>query len=113
MLSKLADGENLIWTRVLAGDPHCWYCWGHAGRSTADKMRVLPAMYQRIREDRIGSVRVVRAGAKRSKPLKPTAFEAIPILPVRAGSGTADREKVDDLDQLDSQGCGQPRREAP
>jgi SOS-response transcriptional repressor LexA/DNA-binding XRE family transcriptional regulator len=88
----------------LAGDPHCWYYWGHAGLSTADVMRVLPAARERLRQDRIASVRVVHAGAEGSKPIKSTDFVAIPVLPVHAGSELALGNKVEDLDQLTPEG---------
>src|SRR5665213_2528167 len=82
----------------IADDPLCWFFWEHAGLSTADVMRVLPAASRRLREGRIATVQVVHAGTVDS--VKPETFVAIPILPVRAATPGADGDEVPDLDQL-------------
>jgi transcriptional regulator with XRE-family HTH domain len=92
------SGETYIRLGNLAGDPLCWSFWAHAGLSTADVMRVLPAANRRMRQGRIASVNLVHAGAPGS--LKPEDFVAIPLLPIRAATPGAEGDEVADLDQL-------------
>jgi hypothetical protein len=84
----------------LMGDPLCWFFWGRAGLSTADVMRVLPKAGRRLREDRIATVQVVRAGVTKRRASKRETFVAIPLLPVHAATPGEEGDKVADLDQL-------------
>jgi hypothetical protein len=84
----------------MAGDPLCWFFWGHAGLSTADVMQVLPAARQRWRLSKTPAVQVVHAGAGKMTSLKPGTFVAIPILPVHAATPGVEGDEVGDLDQL-------------
>jgi len=84
----------------VAGDPLCWYFWGHAGLRSEDVMRVLPAARDRLHENRVADVRVVHAGGLKHAPLTPSDFVAIPLLPVHAGTPGKKGDDEVDLEQV-------------
>lgn len=84
----------------MAGDPLCWYFWGHAGLHSEDVMRVLPAARDRWSENRLANVLVVHAGHVKRPPASPSDFIGIPLLPVRAGAIGEEGDKEQDLDQV-------------
>jgi transcriptional regulator with XRE-family HTH domain len=84
----------------LMGDPLCWFFWGRAGLGTADVMRVLPSARRRWNEDRVPTVQVVYAGAKKTLLREKEGLVAIPLLPVPAATPGEQGDKVADLDQL-------------
>ena len=83
----------------LTGDPECWYFWGRAGLQSEDLMRVLPAVRSRLRKDRIPSLQVVRAGARRVLERAHNLI-AIPVLPVVAATHGGKGDSADILDQV-------------
>jgi DNA-binding XRE family transcriptional regulator len=84
----------------LAGDPLCWYFWGHAGLRSEDVMRVLPAARDRLHQNRVADVLVVHAGSPKNLPPKPSDFVAIPLLPVHAGTPGEKGDPEVDLEQV-------------
>jgi SOS-response transcriptional repressor LexA len=82
----------------LTGDPECWFFWGRAGLHSEDLMRVLPAIRNRLRKDRLPDLQIVQAGAHaRSK--KAGALVAIPVLPVVAATHGGKGDPLTSLEQ--------------
>src|SRR5437868_2270950 len=44
----------------LAGDPECWYFWRQAGLRGEDLMRVLPAIRERLLDNRLSTRQIVQ-----------------------------------------------------
>lgn len=86
----------------LTGDPECWYFWGRAGLHSEDLMRVLPAIRNRLRKDRLPNLQIVQAGAHDSaqaKTKKTGALVAIPLLPVVAATHGGRGDPLSALEQ--------------
>ena len=76
----------------LAGDPDCWFFWGHAGLSNEDLLRVMPKLRKRYQERKAGNIQIVHAGA--GKIAEQTQLVAIPLLKIIAATNG---EKGDDV----------------
>ncbi len=83
----------------VTGDPECWYFWGRAGLNSGDLMRVLPAVRTRLRKDRLPSLQVVQAGARRH-PNRAENLIAIPVLPVVVATHGGKGDSADVLEQV-------------
>lgn len=83
----------------LTGDPECWYFWARAGLHSEDLMRVLPAVRSRLRRNRMPSLQVVQAGARRP-PQRADNLVAIPVLPVIVATHGGKGDPVNVLDQV-------------
>jgi SOS-response transcriptional repressor LexA len=68
----------------LAGDPECWFFWGHAGLSSEDLMRVMPKLRKRYQEARVETVQIVHGGA--GKKIDKAQLVAIPLLKIKAAT---------------------------
>ncbi len=72
----------------LVGDPDCWFFWGRAGLYSADLLRILPALRERLRDARPPDLQIVLAGSgERVKAVHGApALHAIPLLPTVAAT---------------------------
>jgi len=61
------SAEIYIQFGYLAGDPDCWYFWRLAGLRSEDLIRAIPAIRERLLDNRLTKVQVVVADKSVSK----------------------------------------------
>src|SRR5437879_889063 len=89
------SAEIYIQLGYLAGDPDCWDFWRRAGLRSEDLMRVVPAIRERLLDNRLTKVQVVVADKSVSKK-QISNLVAIPLLPVVAAApGEEGRDQTD------------------
>ena len=89
------SAEIYIQFGYLAGDPDCWYFWRLAGLRSEDLIRAIPAIRERLLDNRLTKVQVVVADKSVSKK-QISNLVAIPLLPVVAAApGEEDRDESD------------------
>src|SRR5439155_23292418 len=87
------SAEIYIQFGYLAGDPDCWYFWRLAGLRSEDLIRAIPAIRERLLDNRLTKVQVVVADKSVSKK-QISNLVAIPLLPVVAAApGEEDRDE--------------------
>src|SRR5207249_6287938 len=74
------SAEIYIQLGYLAGDPDCWDFWRRAGLRSEDLMRVVPAIRERLLDNRLTKVQVVVADRRASRKKIPILV-AIPFFP--------------------------------
>ncbi len=90
----------------LVGDPGCWYFWGRAGLHSADLLRIVPGMRDRLQDIGPPNLEIVMAGSgnRTSPPHDKPSLHAIPILPVVAASLGHRGDVTLSLDQIAPEG---------
>src|SRR5437660_12446486 len=93
------SAEIYIQLGYLAGDPDCWYFWRRAGLRSEDLMRVVPAIRERLLDNRLTKVQVVVADKRVSKK-QISNLAAIPLRPVVAAAPGEEGSHHTDLYQV-------------